>query len=54
MVNMRRSYPQSGRRKSITADRKVKAKISGWRKSKTGKLYFENRRNRSDQVGKRI
>ena len=54
--NLRKEYPQTGKRKSLHADRLHKnAKKPGWRKSKTtGNWYFENRRNRSDKKGKRI
>ena len=45
----KRVYKQTGTSvKKI--DKKLKAKKAGWRKSKkTGKLYFENRANRSDK-----
>lgn len=38
----------------VAADRKLKAKKPGWRRAADGDRYFENRRNRSDQVGIRI
>jgi hypothetical protein len=47
-------YNQTGKRKSIVADRLRKAKVPGRRKSKSGKYYTETRRNRSDLKGKRI
>jgi len=47
-------YKQTGKRKSIVADRLRKAKAPGRRKSKSGKHYTETRRNRSDLKGKRI
>ena len=46
--------PQTGKRKSITADKARKAGGSGKRVSATGNKYWETRRNRSDQKGKRI
>lgn len=39
---------QTGRRKSIKADRKRRAKKPGKRISRTGRVYWETRRNRSD------
>lgn len=35
-------------------DRMLKAKPPGWRTSKSKKRYWESRKNRSDQLGKRI
>jgi hypothetical protein len=35
-------------------DRMLDAKIPGWRQSKKGNMYFENRKNRSDMKGKKI
>ena len=46
--------PQTGKRKSLKADKRIKALGSGKRKSKSGKTYTETRRNRSDMKGKRI
>jgi hypothetical protein len=47
-AKMKGRYPQKGRSiKSI--DEQRPAKRVGWRKSKKGKLYFENRKNRSDR-----
>lgn len=37
---------------NIARDAKRTALPPGWRISKSGKLYFENRRNRSDRVKK--
>ena len=45
---------QTGKRKSIVADRKRKALPPSKRISKTGKTYFERRKNRSDLIGKNI
>lgn len=45
---------QTGKRKSISADRKRKALAPGKRRSRTGKIYWETRKNRSDKVGKRL
>lgn len=48
-------YPkQTGKRKSLHLDRLHKAKAVGWRKSRSGKKYYESRKNRSDIRGKRI
>lgn len=43
---------QTGTRKSLALDRKRKAKLPGKRRSKTGKIYWETRKNRSDNKGK--
>lgn len=50
----RRKYYQTGKRKSIRADRKRRAKAPGLRKSKSGRYYIETRRNRSDRRGSRL
>ncbi len=47
-------WKQTGIRKSLRLDRMRKALPPGWRISATGKLYFENRKNRSDRKGKKI
>jgi hypothetical protein len=39
---------QTGERKSLRLDRKRKALPPGKRMSKSGKIYYEYRRNRSD------
>ena len=39
---------------TIWIDRLLDAKLPGWRTSKKGKRYFENRKNRSDAKGKKI
>jgi len=39
---------------NIKYDEKKKALPPGKRQSKSGKVYYENRRNRSDKVGSRI
>jgi hypothetical protein len=39
---------QTGKRKSLKADRARKALSPGKRISKSGKIYWETRRNRSD------
>ncbi len=46
-------YPQTGKT-NLHFDRMQKAKLPGWRISKSGKKYFEARRNRSDRKGKMI
>ena len=48
---LRRKYSQTGK-SNISIDRRLKAKKVGWRKSKSGKDYFEVRRNRSDKSKK--
>ena len=35
-------------------DKMLTAKKPGWRKSKRGNWYFENRKNRSDREGSKI
>lgn len=45
---------QTGKRKSVKADKRVKALRSGRRVSKSGKKYTETRRNRSDLKGRLI
>jgi len=50
----RKVYKQTGVRKSLKADRSRKAKPVGKRKSASGRVYTETRRNRSDVRGKRI
>lgn len=49
-----KTYKQTGSRKSIKIDRKIKAKAPGWRISKSGRRYKETRRNRSDKKGSRL
>lgn len=51
-AKLHRSYEQSGKRKDIKKDKEIKALHAGWRKSKLGRYYFENRRNRSDKKTK--
>jgi len=41
-------------RKSISRDRNRTAYAPGKRRSRTGKIYWETRKNRSDLPGKRI
>lgn len=57
-MRMKRSVlkilPQRGQIKSIPRDAGRKAKLPGKRISKTGKEYWETRKNRSDAVGKRL
>jgi len=45
---------QSGVRKSISRDRQRKALPPGKRRSRTGRIYWETRKNRSDKRGSRI
>jgi hypothetical protein len=52
---LRKEYRQIGIRKSKKLDLAHKALHVGWRKSKkTGKYYFEARKNRSDRKGTRL
>jgi len=46
---VRVSKRQSGKRKSVKADKKRKAMQPGKRISKNYKIYWETRRNRSDK-----
>lgn len=48
-----RVLPQKGKTNKIR-DEERKALMSGKRISKTGKVYWETRRNRSDQKGSKI
>lgn len=43
---------QTGKRKSIKADKRRKALPPSKRRSKSGKIYYERRRNRSDLKGR--
>jgi len=45
---------QTGKRKSISLDKKRKAAAPGKRRSRSGRIYYEYRRNRTDLRGKRI
>ncbi len=45
---------QTGKRKSIIRDAGRKAKLPGKRVSKTGKVYWETRKNRTDAPLKNI
>jgi len=47
-------YKQTGKRRSIKADKNLKAKPPGKRKSASGEIYYETRRNRSDVKGTRL
>ena len=46
--------PQNSKPIDIKRDAGRKAKLPGWRISKTRKKYYEGRGNRSDLPGKRI
>lgn len=48
------SNHQTGKIKNLKEDKLRKAKLPGKRKSKSGKIYYEYRKNRSDRMGKRI
>lgn len=48
-----KKYKQTGK-SDLHFDRLLDAKPPGWRKSKSGKRYFEARKNRSDVKGKKI
>ena len=45
---------QTGNRKSVVRDMGRKALLPGQRISKTGKVYWETRKNRSDQANKKL
>lgn len=45
------TYSQTGGRKSLKADLRRKAMRPGYRISKSGNLYRETRKNRSDKKG---
>ena len=45
---------QTGMRKSVKMDRARKAKAPGKRRSKSGRVYTETRRNRSDKKSSRL
>jgi hypothetical protein len=49
----KKRYHQTGKT-TLWLDRKLHAKLPGWRKSKSGKTYYEARRNRSDMPGSMI
>ena len=51
---MKKTYKQTGKRKSVKQDKRLKAKAPGVRKSKSGTKYVETRRNRSDVKGKKL
>ncbi len=51
---LKKSYGQTGSRKSVEADIKRKAYPSGWRRSKTGNFYYEARKNRTDIPGTQL
>lgn len=50
----KKNYKQTGKRKSVKADRARKAKRPGKRISKKGRKYTETRKNRSDKKGSRL
>lgn len=51
MLNFGADFKQVGK-SDFFVDKKLKALPAGWRVSKaSGKLYFENRKNRSDKKG---
>lgn len=50
----KKRYKQTGKRKSLKNDRQRTARAPGKRVSKSGRVYYERRRNRSDVPGKRI
>ena len=49
-----RILPQVGTVKNIVLDSEIQAFLPGKRISATGNIYWETRRNRSDQLGKMI
>ncbi len=42
---------QAGKSKSVERDKKLKALLPGKRRSRSGKIYYEYRQNRSDLRG---
>ena len=50
----KRTVTQTGTRKSVAQDGARKAKPPGQRTSKTGKKYYEGRKNRSDKKGSKL
>ena len=52
VVKTQKRTPTTPRGKKLDESRQ--AKPPGWRISKSGRLYFENRRNRSDLPGSRL
>jgi hypothetical protein len=46
-------YKQVGKT-TVEIDKMLDAKTPGWRRSKKGKPYFENRKNRSDRRGSKV
>ena len=45
---------QTGTRKSVKADRRIKARPPGIKIAKNGRKYTETRKNRTDKRGKRL
>ena len=45
---------QTGTRKSVKADRRIKARPPGIKIAKSGRKYTETRKNRTDKRGKRL
>ena len=45
---------QTGTRKSVKADKRTKALLPGKKRAKSGKIYTETRKNRTDRIGKRL
>jgi hypothetical protein len=54
MAKKKKTVKQTGSRKSVAQDRARKAKPPGKRISKTGKKYYESRKNRSDKKGSKL
>jgi len=53
MPSYKKKYHQIGR-SNLIIDAMLSAKKPGKRRSKTGHIYYESRKNRSDMPGKRI
>jgi len=49
-----KTLEQTGKRVSVARDRRRFARLPGKRVSRTGKIYWETRKNRSDQLGKKL
>ena len=50
---LRRTNKQSGKT-TVAVDKGRKAMYPGLRRSKTGKIYWETRKNRSDMKGSKV
>lgn len=51
---VKKQKPVPTTKRGLKLDEKRQAKPPGWRVSKSGRLYYEARRNRSDLPGRRV